>query len=122
MAKRRDATEPRDADLLTDSLLAAVPEPKPPEPEPEPTPARKITRHETGRKARQMSLTFPSPAWKEAINDQAAKWDLRPSDLLVFCVSYALGEIAEGRAERPAGEIDRHRQRAGEGLDLPWTP
>jgi hypothetical protein len=119
---RRDATTPRDADLLTEELLTAVPTEREPEPEPEPEPERKATPHEKKRKARQMSLTFPSPEWKQAIKEQADKWNMRPSDLLVYCVSYTMQAIEDGEVRRPDGRVGRFYHRAGEALDLPWEP
>ena len=117
---RRDATIPRDADMLTDDLLRAVPEEK--DPQHKPAPERAITPHEISRSARQMSVTFPTPQWRPAIATQAAKWDMRPSDLLIYCISYTMQAIEAGQVKRPPGHVDRFRHRTGEGLELPWNP
>jgi hypothetical protein len=117
---RRDATIPQDADLLTEELLGAVP--KEPEPEPEPEDERRITPHERERKTRQMSLTFPSAAWRTEIANQSKRWKMRPSDFIIFAVSYTMQAIEQGIVQRPEGEVDQFRQRAGEGLTLPWEP
>lgn len=85
-------------------------------------PERKPPPHEIERKARQMSVTFPTPEWKRAIAEQADKWDMRPSDLLVYCVSYTMQAIETGRVKRPKGRVGRFYHRAGEAFDLRWEP
>lgn len=119
---RRDATKPLDADMLTEDLLGEVPVQKEEKPEPEPEPERKPTPHELRRKARQMSVTFPTPEWKQAIAKQVERWHMRPSDFLIYCVSYTMRAIKDGQAKKPAGDVDPFRHRAGEMLDLPWKP
>jgi len=119
---RRDATTPSEADMLTEELLGAVPAKKEPEPEPEPEPADSRTPHERNRINRQMSFTLPSVEWKRVIKDQADDWDMRPSDFLLYCVSYTMANIKDGVVGPPDGEIGRFYHRAGEAFDLPWTP
>jgi hypothetical protein len=78
--------------------------------------------HEINRRDRAMSITFDSPAWPDAIRDQAAAWGLRPSDLVVYALSRLFHDIDAGTAHRPPGDHPRHYHRAGETLDLPWRP
>jgi hypothetical protein len=117
---RRDATvlnpEETVEEWLKDKPVEQEPEEK------EEKQERKVTPHEQGRKARQMSLTFPGPEWKAAIKEQSEAWGMRPSDFVIFCVSYAIAGIQRGEVARPPGQIDEFRHRAGEGLDLPWEP
>jgi len=134
MARRRATTEPKPgADLWPNGVLDDEPQAPPePEPEPEPPPAeadqeqaeqeRTPTPHQVDRKRRAMSVTFPGAAWVQAVRDQARAWHVRPSDFLVWCVAYALRAIRDGVATRPRGDVDEHRHRAGEGLELPWEP
>lgn len=84
----------------------------------------KQTPHEIGRKERQMSVTFPAPEWKQTIKDKAKAWELRPSDLLTYCVAYTMAAIEAGELQPPKGkgEEGRFYYRAGAVLDLPWKP
>lgn len=82
----------------------------------------KLRPHETERKKRQMSVTFPTPEWKQTLQDKADEWGLRPSDLLTYCLSYTMAAIESGELEPPKGKDRRSYHRAGELLDLPWEP
>lgn len=82
----------------------------------------KLRPHETKRKARQMSVTFRTPEWKEAVQEKANEWGLRPSDLLTYCLSYTMAAVESGKLEPPKGKGSRFYHRAGEFLDLPWEP
>jgi hypothetical protein len=82
----------------------------------------KLRPHETERKKRQMSVTFPTPAWKQTLQDKADEWGLRPSDLLTYCLSYTMAAVESGKLEPPKGKGGRFYHRAAEFLDLPWEP
>lgn len=112
--ERQEAIDPAVVDAVGSSRYVA--------PQPEPEQGRKASPHERKRKARQMSLTFPGPEWKTAIAEQAGRWDMRPSDFVIFAIAHTMQAIEAGEAERPEGEIDTFRHRAGEGLTLPWEP
>ena len=89
-----------------------------------PESARKTKRRprEEKRSARFMGLTLPTPAWKLYIADKARELGIRPSDLVVYCLSYAFAALESGDLTRPDGaEIEGHH-RAGETLNLPWRP
>jgi len=82
---------------------------------------RKRTPHEQGRKARSMTLTFPTDEWPEAVRGLAARWGVRPGDVLVLAVARLMVAVEDGEVEgpdRPAGFHDR----AGDVFDLPWEP
>ena len=95
--------------------------PREDEPEQESTRKTKITPHERGRKARQMSVTFPEPEWKDAVQEMAERWRVRPADVMVFAFSYMMDAIEAGELRRPAGE-QKYYHRSGEALELPWKP
>lgn len=82
---------------------------------------RKRTPHARDRARRQMSITFPDPEWRDAIRNQAAAWDIRPSDLIIWAISQAMAMIEAGTVERPDGEQEIYH-RSGAMLDLPWEP
>lgn len=76
--------------------------------------------HERDRTGRKMTVTFPDPAWLDAIQAEAERWGVRPSDVMVYAISVMMDAFEQGQA-RPSGEAQPY-QRAGEGLDLPWEP
>lgn len=79
--------------------------------------------HETRRKSRQMNITFPSSAWTEAIREIARLRGLRPGDLVVWCVSYAISQVQIGAVAAPSGEGRKQHHTACEWMDdLPWEP
>lgn len=82
----------------------------------------KIRPHETARKARMVTITFPSEAWPRTLRHFATAHGLRLGDLLVWCVSYAIGAIHRGEVKTPSGEGRRQHHRAAEWMDLPWRP
>ena len=89
----------------------------------EPTRETRLRPHETGRKARQMNVTFPSAAWTEALRQMAEHWGLRPADLLVWCVSYAIRQILDSQVEPPSGAGRKQHHTACEWMkNLPWEP
>jgi hypothetical protein len=71
-----------------------------------------------------MNATFPSPTWTQTVRDLASQFGLRPSDVLVWCVSRGLRAILEDGEllEHRSMELDPHRYKAGEMLELPWKP
>lgn len=81
----------------------------------------KATPHERERRGRKVSLTFPSAAWRDAVEAEAERCRIRVSDFLTWCVSYAMRALEDGEARRPVAEV-RYWHRAGEALDLPWEP
>jgi hypothetical protein len=90
----------------------------------EEAPARKTKRtpHETDRTARQLAVVFPTPEWKEAVLELAAEWNVRTSDFLTWCVSYAMRAVADGKVHRPSNGGAMYHHRAGECMELPWEP
>lgn len=90
----------------------------------EETPARKTKRtpHEANRAARQLAVVFPTPAWKDAVLDLAAEWNVRTSDFLTWCVSYTMRALADGNVRTPSIGGAMYHQRAGECMELPWEP
>jgi hypothetical protein len=82
---------------------------------PEPTP------HAQGLAARRLLVTFPDPAWPEAIRALADDWHCRHSDLIVRAVSVYVDLVEQGKAS-PPDPVGDGRLRAGEGQDLPWDP
>ena len=90
--------------------------------EQESTRETKLRPHERDRAARFMGITFPEAEWKDYIKRKAAELDMRPSDLVVYCLSYAFEALESGDLPRPDASGVRVHHRAGEGLDLPWRP
>jgi hypothetical protein len=100
------------------------PEERPGESEQKEEPERKPTPHETKRKRRQMSVTFPTPEWREVVKDQAEAWDMRPSDFVLYCVSQTMRGVEDGTVQRPPGKVKTGEiyHRTGGTLELPWEP
>ena len=91
--------------------------------EPEAARKTKLRPHESKRSARFVGITFPGPEWKDYITRKATELgDMRPSDLVVYCLSYAFEALESGDLPRPDASGVRVHHRAGEGLDLPWRP
>jgi len=82
---------------------------------------RSTTPHERERTGRRVAVSFPDEAWVGALQEQAERWGMRVSDLVVFCVAHTMAGIEAGEVRKPAGET-RFYHRAGEGLDLGWEP
>ena len=79
--------------------------------------------HEETRIARRLNVTFPTPEWKEVVLEQAEAWDIRTSDFVTFCVAFTMAAIESGDLRRtPRSGPVRYYHRAGESLDLPWSP
>jgi len=122
--ERRSGSRPQESDKMTsDQVTQAMLDRSRQKEKTEAAKAeRKISPHERGRKARVLSLTLPTAEWKAAIAQQAAAWNLRPSDFVIFAISLTMQAIGDGTTDRPEGEIDQFRHKAGEGLELPWRP
>ena len=90
----------------------------------EPEPSRQTTRHphEQKRSARFVGVTLPSPAWKDYITAKSEEYGLGPSDLVVYCLSDSFRRLESGELPPPDGSKKQRHHRAGEGLDLSWTP
>jgi len=88
-----------------------------------PPPERKTKKrpHEESRSRRMMAVTFPDSAWPAHIRAQAAEYDLRPSDFLVYLLSYGMQGLERGEIPEPRHGHEFHHT-AGETLDLPWEP
>jgi len=116
----RDPTElsPDVIGSQVDMLLGDVPTRKARE---EDNAKRKRTPHERDRAQRQMSITFPGPEWGDAIREQAAAWNMRPSDFVIWAISQAMAAIEAGKLTRPDGEQEVYH-RSGGMLHLPWEP
>jgi len=82
----------------------------------------KATPHARKRPARQVSLTFPSAEWVEAVGARAERWEVRKSDFLVWCVAVAFAALEAGEVEQPNTMPAQFHQRAGECMELPWEP
>jgi hypothetical protein len=82
---------------------------------PEPTP------HARGLNARRLLVTFPDPAWPDAVRALAQQHGCRTSDVVIRALSEYFDRLEHDQAEPPADVPDR-RMRAGEADDLPWTP
>jgi hypothetical protein len=86
---------------------------------------RKHTRRpsEERRARRKVSTTFPTPQWRDAVLHQADRWGIRLSDFMTFCVAFTMRAIESGElSEAPRSGPTRFYHRAGENLDLPWSP
>lgn len=78
---------------------------------------------EEQRAQRRLSITFPTPEWKEALLEQADVWGVRASDFATFCIAYTMAAIESGELRRaPRSGPTRFYHRAGEPLELPWSP
>ncbi len=79
--------------------------------------------HEVNRAPRQMTVTFPEKEWPERVRELAREWDVRPSDVVTYAVSWLVAGLGEGRIEVPAGKVG-WGDRAGAPLEamLPWEP
>lgn len=84
-------------------------------------PEKHATPHDKDRRARQMGIVWPSVEWKQAIQEQAQEWGLRPSDFIVLAVSQFMAGIDSGEITAPTTRPDPG-QRAAQSLDLPWEP
>lgn len=116
---RRNAFEVEDVSDLVDDLISGAPPPLPADESERKTPR---TPHEESRAARFIGVTFPSSAWRRAIEVAADAWGLRVSDFITYCVAYTMAAIQEGRVQRPRnGQVQFHH-RTGENVNLPWTP
>jgi hypothetical protein len=83
----------------------------------------KRTPHEERRVSRRLNISFPTVEWKEAVLEQAERWDVRTSDFMTFCVAHTMKAIESGELRRaPRSSPTRFYHRAGENLNLPWTP
>ena len=69
--------------------------------------------HSRERAGRQMSVSFPSAAWPDAVRGLAERWGWRPGDVLVYAVAHLMAAVEDGMG-RPGGEV-RDWQRSGEG-------
>jgi len=116
----RDPTQlsPEVIGSQVEMLLDAVPTRKV---EDQPKPRKKGPPSEDDRVHRRMTITFPYPEWRDAVNVQAKEWALKASDFLTFCVAYTMAAIEAGDVTRPRGEREFYH-RAGEMLELPWDP
>jgi len=114
----RDPTElsPDVIGSQVDMLLGDVPTEKAQEEE-----KRMGPPSERERVHRRMTITFPYPEWRQAIDAQAKDWKLNVSDFLTFCVAYTMAGIESGKVTRPRGQRKFHH-RAGQMLELPWDP
>lgn len=91
--------------------------------EAEPERETRLRPHEIHRKPRQMNVTFPTSAWTEAIREVARLRGLRPTDLVVWCVSYAISRVQAGEVTAPDGKGRKQHHTACEWMDdLPWEP
>lgn len=89
----------------------------------EPERVTKLRPHETKRGPRVLNITFPTAAWPAALREMAARWGLRPADLVTWCVSLAITAIEQGEVEAPSGEGRRQHHTACEWMgDLLWEP
>jgi len=89
----------------------------------EPERETRLRPHETRRKPRAMNVTFPSETWTDAIRAMAKNWGLRPGDLIVWAVSYAIDVILQGNVDHPDGEGREQHHKAMEWeSNLPWEP
>jgi hypothetical protein len=81
------------------------------------------TPHEVNRSDRRFTFSLPTPEWKKAVQEEADRWDVRPSDFLTFCVAFTMRAIDNGELRVPhkKGPV-RYHHRAGEVLTLPWSP
>ena len=93
---------------------------------PEPEPSKRKTKcrpHEQERKRRVMSVTFPSPEWKDTVRGLARSWGARESDVMTFAVAYLMRAIEDdGDVGQPVLGQAGFQDRTGETLDLPWEP
>lgn len=81
---------------------------------------QKQTPHERERSSRKMTVTLPSPEWRDAIETEAERWGVRPCDVIVLAFSRLMASFEEGRS-RPQNEA-KFYHRAGEMFSLPWEP
>ena len=78
---------------------------------------------EVKRPTRRLNISFPTSEWREAVLEQAEAWGVRTSDFLTFCVAYTMAAIESGELRRaPRSGPTRFYHRAGEALELPWSP
>ena len=78
---------------------------------------------EVNRPNRRVTISLPTVEWKETVLDQADRWGVRTSDFLTFCIAYTMAAIESGELRRaPRSGPTRFYHRAGEALELPWSP
>lgn len=78
--------------------------------------------HEIGRTPRTMNITFPSRAWPVALRELAELRGLRPGDLIVWCVSYAIAQIQDRAVTAPSGIGRKQHHKAMGWTQLLWEP
>lgn len=107
--------------VTLDPAVASILTPGGP-PEAEPKRRSKRRPHEAERKYRMISVTFPSPGWKDAVGDLAQRWGVRTSDVMTYAFAYLMRAVEDGEVGQPGlWQVD-FQDRAGDVLDLPWEP
>lgn len=113
----RNALEYEDINSIVDELLSSpVRQPKPEER------MTKRTPHEVGRAARYIPVTFPSAAWKLAIQEECDAQGIRICDFMTYAAAYLMRQLRDGHVLPMDGKLKFYHRSAECFTELPWSP